>query len=482
VVIDSIQKPGWLFGRESEWEAITEFVGAKGGVRLGLVYGRRRQGKTHLLQAVQQALHGFYWQAIQQSGRQNLDAFSQAWSSFAGLPAGLRFADWEQAVEAVVAHRADRSTVVVLDEIGYLIAAVPELPSLLQAALSPAKVAKGNARIILCGSALGQMRRLVDGKAPLRGRVSLELVVRPFGYVEAAGFWNLESNPDAAFRLHALVGGTPAYRDLAGSLPERGDIDKWVVRRLLDPRSALFREGRIVVSEDSMLVDQQLYWSVLGALAAGNERRTDIAHAIDRPETSMSHALSVLVEAGWVDLRPDPLHARRSRYRLADPIVRTWRLITENNLARLTLGGNAASSVWRDNEALVAARIYGPHLETLAAGWLLAGGRSCGLAESPTEVGASEVVIEGKKHQLDIVGLRRRGESSEVVAIGEVKATSQAVGPAELDRLDYIAASVAPDATRVLVARSGFTSPLRRRAEKRGDVVLADLHALYASS
>ena len=479
MVIPILPKPAWLHGREREWEALAEFVVQPGPSRLGLVYGRRRQGKTHLLQAMQKLVGGFYWQAVQQSGRQNLDSLSDAWAAHVGLPAGMRFSGWPEAVAALTSQSSEGLSVTAIDEVGYLVTAVPELPSLLQAALSPANAAEGSARIVLCGSALGQMRKLIDGPAPLRGRVQLELVIRPFGYREAATFWGLSSNPDAAFRLHAFVGGTPAYRDLAAAVPERGDIDSWVVRRLLDQRSALFREGRIVVSEDPVLLDQQLYWSVLGALADGEEHRSELAEAMDRPDTSLSHALGVLVEAGWVQHRLDPLHARRSSYRIADPIVRFWRLVTEANLPRLTLHDNAALDVWQDSEALVASRIYGPHLETLACEWLLAKGRTLGLAANPTEVGSSEVTIAGQRHQLDLVAVRKSKKTTEILAIGEVKATSKAVGPVELERLDKIASKIAPDAIRVLVSRSGFTLPFRQAATLRPNVLLADLTTLY---
>ncbi|MBO0815945.1 MAG: hypothetical protein J2P30_12510 [Actinobacteria bacterium] len=55
------------------------------------------------------------------------------------------------------------------------------------------------------------MGQLLAGQAPLRGRASLELPVRPFGYREAAAFWGV-NDPQLAVLLHAIVGGTPAYR------------------------------------------------------------------------------------------------------------------------------------------------------------------------------------------------------------------------------------------------------------------------------
>jgi uncharacterized protein len=235
-----------------------------------------------------------------------------------------------------------------------------------------------------------------------------------------------------------------------------------------------------VISEDSVLTDQQMYWSVIGAIAEGNERRADIARVVDRPSTSLSHSLTVLIDAGWVDHRTDPLHGRRSTYRLADPIVRFWRLVVEPNTPRLTIASSAPAQVWRESDALVASRIYGPHLETLASEWLLGGGVQCGLRENPTEVGSSEVVISGRRDRLDLVAVRRTGAGRpHTLAIGEVKATGQPVGPSELDRLDTVAAAIEPTAMRVLVARSGFTAPLRRLAERRSDVILADLATLY---
>src|SRR5712691_9392974 len=72
---------------------------------------------------------------------------------------------------------------------------------------------------VLCGSAVTTMQALLSASAPLRGRAFLEMFVRPFGYREAADFWGVAHDPELAFRLHALVGGTPAYREMSGGPP-----------------------------------------------------------------------------------------------------------------------------------------------------------------------------------------------------------------------------------------------------------------------
>src|ERR1019366_4990702 len=81
-------------------------------------------------------------------------------------------------------------------------------------------------------SLAGGERARLSGRAPLRVRAGLELLVHPFGYRDAARFWEI-SDPRLAVLVHAVVGGTPAYRrelvreDTPATL---ADFDAWVIR------------------------------------------------------------------------------------------------------------------------------------------------------------------------------------------------------------------------------------------------------------
>jgi hypothetical protein len=78
---------------------------------------------------------------------------------------------------------------VVLDEFPYLVKASPELPSAVQAAFGPRRPRRldSRTRLVLCGSALSVMGRLLAGSAPLRGRAGLELVVPTLDFRLAPG-------------------------------------------------------------------------------------------------------------------------------------------------------------------------------------------------------------------------------------------------------------------------------------------------------
>jgi uncharacterized protein len=485
-------KPSELFGREYEWDELNRFARSdRQGTRLAVVAGRRRQGKTMLLQALASDVGGMYWQARQQSSAQNLVSFGEAFGGFIGAPSGLRFVGWEQAVDALFAELASRTTttLVVIDEIGYLLTVEPGFASHLQAALSPGGAArrKGRGRVILCGSAFGQMRALIDADSPLRGRSDIELTLRPFGYREAAEFWGLRANPEAAFRLHSIVGGTPAYRDYSGELPVDGDIDRWVVEQVFNPASPLFREGRVVVAEDPALADQSLYWGVLGALADGAHLRAEIAAQLARPATSLGHALATVVDAGWVIAEDDPRRDRGTSFRLSEPMVRFHRLVIEPAESRLTLRRDPLG-IWHDALPIVRSQIYGPHLEDLAKDWMMSHASNETLGGAATQVGSS-IVTSGKRtdrRQLDLVAVERTARGAKrVLAIGEVKAGTEPVGVDQLARLDSLAEAMdvgAPgrQVKKILVARAGFTLELTRAARRRTEVELVDLHRLYS--
>lgn len=315
------EKPARLFGRDTEWGELTEFASShRPGATLGLVYGRRRQGKTLLLELLARETGGFLFAATQQTQTQNLVDLGTAYAAFSGLRQPVHFASWREALDELLRLGTQSPRTVIIDEFPYLAAVTPALPSYLQQALSPLSFAKESTRtrLILCGSALTTMSQLLGGGAPLRGRATLELVVRPFGFREAAGFWGLDGDPDLAFQVNALVGGTPAYLEMCGgsgpATPR--DLPGWVARRLLNPASAMFREGSLLLREEASISDPTSYAAALAALAAGHHRRTQIAAALGLAERN-ARAPAVGAPGHRTD-HPDRGRATRQAERFPD--------------------------------------------------------------------------------------------------------------------------------------------------------------------
>jgi hypothetical protein len=103
--------------------------------------------------------------------------------------------------------------------------------------------------------------------------------MRPLGFREAAEFWGVAADPELAFRLHALTGGTPEYKDLCGGAGPRSlaDFDDLVRLRLLNPAGPMFRAGGLPPSEGAPITDPASYALALGAIVAGAARPAEIA-------------------------------------------------------------------------------------------------------------------------------------------------------------------------------------------------------------
>ena len=82
-----LPKPSELHDRSEEWAALAEFASDPDpGTVLGIVYGRRRQGKTLLLELLAEAMDGLTFTGLQQANSQNLADLAAAYAGFAGVP------------------------------------------------------------------------------------------------------------------------------------------------------------------------------------------------------------------------------------------------------------------------------------------------------------------------------------------------------------------------------------------------------------
>jgi uncharacterized protein len=330
------------------------------------------------------------------------------------------------------------------------------------------------------------MRGLLAGPAPLRGRADYEIVIQPFGFRDAASFWGLADDPDLAFRINALLGGTPAYKAMTGTVPaNRAGFRKWVVDGPLNPDRAIFREGAVLLHEEPSLADLGLYYSVLSAIAQGACRRSEIAASLGRADSALTHPLAVLEQTQLIDRVDDAFRQRRPVYRIAEPVLRLHQLVIAPNEADLV--GGAGLRVWEDIADTVNAKIYGPHFEELAREWCLwhADPQTLGGRGSTVRSATLSCAAHRQGHELDVVVTRKRpGESNVVLAIGEAKRTRAPVSEAELRRLEHIrslvpADRIDPPPRLLLFSRNGFTTALQREAANRGDVELVDLIRMY---
>ena len=490
VTLPTITRPSLLFDREAEWDDLTRFVsGPVTSARLGLVYGRRRQGKSFMLDHLAAASGGFYHQAIEEENTPALDHFAGAIATFAGLPrwAGGRFDDWGGALRALAEQASGRP--LVIDEFPYLLRKSPELPSTIQAAFDGARSGRHPAfQLILCGSALSVMTKILTGQQALRGRAMLDMPVRAFDFRESRAFWKIH-DLEAAFLVSAVLGGPPGYRDLlAGAAPAgAAEFPDWLADGALNPSHALFREAEYLLSEDPALVDRALYRSIIAAIAAGQSTRRGVGSAIARPDTALDHPLDQLDRAQFIVRDHDLLRSNRPLLRVADPLLRFHFAVLRPDIARFE--ARRTREAWADAEPRFKAQVLGPHFESLARTWTERYASARTLGGRPRRVGFVQVNDPDAKEQFEIdVVVEGQGEKvagkPRLIAIGEAKANETPRTIADLARLERLRGLLANRAdvgrTKLLLfGRAGFEAEVTEAANKRADIEIVDLARLY---
>jgi uncharacterized protein len=477
-------KPEHIFDRHQEWAGLDAFAANPfPGAMLGVVSGRRRQGKSFLLEALTTATGGLYFPAVEATDAVSLRAFTAALVR-QGVPVSRPLQDWDDAIRLLFSWVAGEPKAVVIDEFPFLVKANPSLPSIIQRELGPGGAGQGSAaRLLLCGSAMSVMGQLLAGQAPLRGRASLELLVSPFGYRDAARLWGAD-DPELAVLLHAVVGGTPAYRRefVAFDAPDgRDDFDSWVLRTVLNRQSPLFREARYLLAEETEIRDPGLYHSVLAAIASGNQTNGGIANYIGRKSADITHPLNVLEDAALITREPDLFRGGKWLYRVSEPLITFYEVVMRPEWFRLE--GGFADRVWRDQRPDFLSRVIGPHFESLCRTFVPL---AKGLVDDPIgEVGAGVVNDPEKRTQIqvDVVALAPPEANSRrrVLSLGAVK-WGEVMTPYHAERLararDLLAANFdVTDCALACYSAAGFSADLRAMAGPGLSLVsLADIY------
>jgi uncharacterized protein len=496
-----VDKPERLLSREREWALLCDFLDDPArAMRIGIVSGRRRHGKSFLLHALAESAGGLYLTAVREEGRgPALRRFASEIAVFAGLQAdSVRLDDWWAVLRTalrVVSQAATRDggrPLLVIDELPYLLQHSPEVPGILQALYDETQFGDHPpTRVVLCGSAMSVMHELLSGTKPLRGRAAIDLRLRAFDFRTARTYWGIAS-PEAALRVHAVLGGAPGYLPLAGPAPSGpGGFDDWVVRTVLDPGRAVFTraEAEYLLREDPRITQHTLYYDLLGAIAHGASTPTRVGAVLGRERSAVAYPLDVLESTGYVTREQDLLKARSPIIGLTDPVIRFNQLITLPQASSIDQG--FSREAWSESAPTFNSKILGPHFESLAREWTRAFAHDVLPGGLPGPVGTAEISdrTARAKHEIDVIALGRgqrpQSPRSEIVLIGEAKATLDRRGTADLARLEHLRTLLgeqghhAEAATLALFSANGFYPDLFALAARRRDVLLVDLAALY---
>ena len=286
---------------------------------LAIIYGRRQIGKSELVrQSVIDRNDVVYYQAVQGTPTTQLSRFVEAVASTFPSITSVK-EEWEP----LLTHLVARDAIIIIDEFPYLIESDESLPSIVQH-LWDTGVDDSQATLVLTGSAIGMIHTyLLDGGAPLYGRVSqtpngrMELTQLPFRSVQE---FVPEYNPEDRVFVYGVFGGTPRYLD---PLDASRSLGENITRLLCDSDGPLHNEPETVLQME--LSEVNTYFSVLESMASGNRSRNEMAKGAGL-RTPIVLLFRPLRNAQTIEKRhpalADPTRSKRTRYKILDPVFR----------------------------------------------------------------------------------------------------------------------------------------------------------------
>lgn len=286
---------------------------------LTIVTGRRRIGKSRLIQEFLEGKNALFFEADMETGPMILHNFSEKVSEVVGSRLG-DFRNWRDAIQAFIELAPVGRKVLAIDEFQYIASADVNFTKQFQG-IWDSYLSQQDVMVILCGSYFNMMRKLtVEYSAPLFGRNTgdLRMIPIPFRSVPHSGDYR------RAVEEYAFTGGVPHYMMMMDSKKSvMGNIEHLV----MSPGSPLLVEPAYLLSDEFR--DPSSYNTYLRVIAEGNRKMDRITSAVQAPSSSVSPYLNRLISVGILERRVPATeredgHARNGLYVITDYFIAFW--------------------------------------------------------------------------------------------------------------------------------------------------------------
>ena len=344
-----------FYDRAEELKLLNDEFASLHAGKMFVVYGRRRVGKTELInqftkQLTKNKLY-FYVDLVEKQGI--LDALSKAVQEQLGET--RRFADFGDFLNLIY-EKSNNSFVLVIDEFQRFLEVAPEFITGLQNYWDQ-KLKNKKVLLILVGSSIGMIQKITNSKAgALYGRAT-KIKISPFRYSDFRQMFN-ELSEEEKIITFAVFGGTPYYLEKVKRT--EGDIHKKIHDLLLKKGAELFEEPKSLLEYENVRIHAK-YNSILQATSAGKENIKEIQDFTGIDANTMPAYIKKLDELLDLLGKKDPVlgKERLGRYKLKDNFFSFWyRFIFPNQTALNIENVIIVSEEIRDNLNAFVGRVF----------------------------------------------------------------------------------------------------------------------------
>ncbi len=460
-----------FIGRQKELERLNKLYQA-GEFEFVVIYGRRRVGKTALVNEFVKDKDAIFFTGVETNDKQNLENFSKCVLEHGmGITADTTFASFQTALEYVFLLAENKRMVLVMDEYPYVARASQSLASTLQLLIDKYKD-RSKLFLILCGSSMSYMEdHVLAYKAPLYGRRTAQFKIQPFDFFETCEYFLKFSDMDKAL-AYGIVGGTPQYLLM---LNDGLSIEENIKNTHLNPNSSIYEEPNNLLKQE--VREPAIYNAIISAIAAGASKLSEIAGKIGEDTSVCAMYIKNLITLGIVkkEMPYGEDSTRKTIYSVADNMFRFWYRFVPGNASVISRG--AADLAYRRIDPVLS-DYMGAVFEEICKQylWKLLLERKC--AVDFTDIGRWWGTNPRTRQQveIDIMG----EEDKDTALFAECKWRNEKVDMEVLETLVERSKLFHYQKKHYyLFSKSGFTKGCQERAAELGNVTLVSYGEMF---
>lgn len=337
--------PEVFVGRQEELQTLQALF-KKRATSLVVVKGRRRVGKTRLLEEFAKNKKSYFFRGLaptdKTTAQDQRDNFSRQLSTMTGLPE-ITVNDWSKLFLLLARETKTGRVIILLDEISWMGSLDSNFVSQLKDAWDTYFKKNPHLTLIVCGSISTWIDENIINSTGFYGRISLTITLNPLPLNDANQLLELQgfkSSVYEKFKILSVTGGVPWYiEQMIGGYSAEENIK----RQCFTPSGALFAEYDRIFKE---LFGKQdtLYKKFVKALIAGPLEYHEISTAAEYKSSGrLSHYLENLIEAGFItrDFIWNLKNGKQSdisHFRLSDNYLRFYLKYIEKKRAQIERG------------------------------------------------------------------------------------------------------------------------------------------------
>jgi len=438
-----------------------------------IIYGRRRVGKTSIINEFSKDKPTIFFSALNASAQENLEALSQAIHSYSNPDAvdAPIYPNLDSALSAITELAKKERLIFVIDEYPYLAKADASISSRLQHLIDHVWE-KGNLFLILCGSSMSFMENQVLGyESPLYGRRTGQMKIQALTYKEMTAF-NPQLTPEQQALVYGITGGIPHY---INKLNVQDNIDEALLENLFNTSSYLYEEPENLLKQE--LREPAVYNSIITAIAGGASRPNEISTKVGIESAICAKYLKVLLDLGILT-KKTPItekFGKKTIYRIEDNFFRFWYRFVPQNISAISSG--RFPQIYEQAVKQHLPTYMGLVFEKMCRDYLLRYETFYPILLSEIGEWWGSDSKTKKEVQIDIIGTS--AENDEYI-IGSCKFKNEKIGVDELELLQNYAKVFGKGKKYhyYIFSKSGFTSTLEERAHN-DEVKLIKLEDMY---